>query len=106
MNAELTKKTEEIENARKAKTSEIPNTFKYAVMGKFETSSVYSTGADLKRYRIVDEFGKTVCFAVPTSPSMKLNDYVGKKVGLVGTIESFPQASSALVRFTAIDKLE
>ncbi|MHC4636821.1 MAG: SH3 domain-containing protein [Planctomycetota bacterium] len=103
--AELQKKTEKIEKAKAAKYAKLPDTGRFAVIGTFQTSSIYSTGADLNRYRIVDEFGKIVCYAYPTS-SMDLSTYVDTKVGLIGKIEPFPQAVSALVRFSEIVELK
>jgi uncharacterized protein YgiM (DUF1202 family) len=96
---------EQIDKARKVKLAQVPDLGQYAVIGILQASNIYSSGADLQRYKIVDSLDKIMCYAVPTS-SMELSGFVSKKVGLVGTIESLPQAASALVRFSKIDEVK
>ncbi len=96
-----------IGQARDAKLAQIKDLGKYAAIGKFVVSNIYGAGEQMKRYRIVDDSGKTICYAVPTGAAagMDLAGFTDRKVGLVGEIEPSPQTSGALVRFTEIDEL-
>ncbi len=105
--AQLEEVQRRIDKAREAKLAQMPNLGKFAVIGKFAISNIYATQAALRHYRILDESGRTVCYALPSGPAqgMDLDKFVGQKVGLVGSIEPNPQTSSALVKFTEISQL-
>jgi len=100
--AELQRILVGIDKARTTKLAEVENLGRFAVIGQLETSSIYGPEPGLKHYRIIDDSGKTVCYALPTGSvsKMDLSKLVGRKVGLVGTIEPHPQTAGALVRFT------
>jgi SH3-like domain-containing protein len=106
-NEELQKTKEGIEKARATRLAQVEALGKYAVIGKFETSSILSSEA-VKYYRIVDDNDKTVCYVLPTKLASEtdLSKLAGSKVGLIGTIEPHPQTSGALVRFTKIVELK
>ncbi len=95
---------ERIEKARARKLAQVPELGRFAVIGRFQISSIYGEEAELKHYRIIDDSGKILCYALPEGPASKtaLSNFVGRKVGLVGTIEPHPQTSKALVRFAEI----
>jgi hypothetical protein len=101
-NQQLEKINARIEQAKEAKLAEVESLGKFAVVGEFQTYQTYGPG----NYRIVDEDGKMVCYALPTGAAaqMDLDSYVGEKVGLVGTIEPHLPTKKALVRFTEIVK--
>jgi len=105
-NEELKKTKEGIDKARETRLEEAEALGKYAVIGKLQTSNVFISDA-AKRYRIMDDSGKTICYASPTGPIAKkdLSKLAGTKVGLVGKIEANPQISGALIRFTEIVQL-
>lgn len=90
--------------ARSKRLAEIKNYGKFAVMGRFETFATYGSG----HYRIVDDSNKTVCYALPAGAAagMDLSGFIGKKVGLIGTIEPHKQTQGALVRFTGVEQLQ
>ena len=100
--AELQRILVGIDKARTIRLAEVENLGRFAVIGQLETSSIYGSEPGLKHYRIIDDSGKTVCYALPTGSvsKMDLSKLVGRKVGLVGTIEPHPQTAGALVRFT------
>jgi uncharacterized protein YgiM (DUF1202 family) len=100
--------SEQIEKAKAAKLAEIPDMGKFAVIGLFQTSNIYGPEAEIRRYRITDEAGKTICYTLPgeAAKGMNLDGFTGKKVGLVGAIEAEPQSSGALVRFTEIVEMK
>jgi uncharacterized protein YgiM (DUF1202 family) len=106
-NEELKKSQAGIDLARATSLSQVEALGKYAIIGKFQTSNIFSSGA-IKRYRIMDDKGKTVCYASPTGPIAKkdLSKLAGSKVGLIGKIEASPQISGALVRFTELVQLD
>jgi uncharacterized protein YgiM (DUF1202 family) len=104
-NEELQKTRERIDKARTTRLEqEVENLGKFAVIGKFQTSNVYSSDAKLKHFRIINDKNKTVCYALPTGLASKkdLSKLAGLKVGLIGTISPHPQTAGALVRFTEI----
>jgi uncharacterized protein YgiM (DUF1202 family) len=105
-NEELKKSQEGIDKARATSLAQVEALGKYSIIGKFQTSNVFSSGP-VKRYRIIDDKGKTVCYASPTGPIAKkdLSKLAGSKVGLIGKIEASPQISGALIRFTEIVQL-
>ena len=98
---------EQIDNAYTAELSQVPDLGRFVVIGQFQTSSIYGQEEELKHYRIIDDKGQTVCYALPKGSvsQAELSKLVGKKVGLVGTIEPHPQTKNALVRFTEISVL-
>ena len=105
-NEELKKSQEGIDKARTTRLAQVEALGKYAIIGKFQTSNIF--GSDpVKRYRIMDDKGKTVCYASPTGPISKkdLSKLAGSKVGLIGKIEANPQLAGALIRFTEIVQL-
>lgn len=99
---------ERIEAARAAKLAEVPDLGGYAAIGLFQTSGVYDPQRlQQAYYRIVDSFGRTVCYAVAEGPAAKMSLYKfrGKQVGLIGTISQHRQTGDALVKFTEIVEL-
>jgi hypothetical protein len=105
-NEELKKSQAGIDQARATRLAQVEALGKYAIIGKFQTSNIFGSGP-VKRYRIIDDKGKTVCYASPTGPIAKkdLSKLAGSKVGLIGKIEASPQISGALVRFTEWDPI-
>jgi uncharacterized protein YgiM (DUF1202 family) len=105
-NEELKKTQEGIDKARETRLAEVGALGKYAVIGKFQTSNIFNSDA-IKLYRIMDDSGKTVCYASPAGPISKkdLSKIAGSKVGLVGKIEANPLMSGAIVKFTEIVQL-
>ena len=77
------------------------------VIGTLKRSAIY-TGASIKRYRVIDDEGKTLCYAQPVGAlaSRDFSSMVGKKVGLTGTIKAQPSIGSALIEFTKIEVIE
>ncbi|OHB61058.1 MAG: hypothetical protein A2168_08495 [Planctomycetes bacterium RBG_13_50_24] len=101
-NQQLEKTNAKIEKAKETRLAEVETMGKFAIVGEFQTYVTYGPG----NYRIVDEAGKMVCYALPdgAASQMDLDGFVGRKVGLVGTIEPHLPTKKALVRFTAIVK--
>ncbi|MDH4241396.1 MAG: hypothetical protein OEW48_17700 [Phycisphaerae bacterium] len=105
-NEELKKSQDGIDKARETSLAQAEALGKFAVIGKFQTSNIFSSDA-IKLYRIIDDNDKTVCYASPTGPISKkdLSKLAGSKVGLIGKIEPNPQTAGALVRFTEVVQL-
>ncbi|MHC4532707.1 MAG: SH3 domain-containing protein [Planctomycetota bacterium] len=95
---------EQIAKTRTTKLAEFEKLENFAVVGKLKTFTTYGPG----HYRIVDDSGKTICYALPsrTVSQVGLSKLIDKKVGLVGTIEPHRQTKSALIRFTKIMEVE
>jgi uncharacterized protein YgiM (DUF1202 family) len=103
---ELEKTTAKIDEARTTKLGGIVDRSKFALVGKLETSSVYAGTS--KRFRVLDDAGKTICYVMPTGPiaNTDFSKYIGHKVGLVGPISAHPDTQRALVEFTEIVLLD
>jgi uncharacterized protein YgiM (DUF1202 family) len=99
---------ERIEKARAANMAKVQaqDMGRFAAVGKFQVSSIY-TEPDRKHYQLIDNGGRIICFALPDGPAsnIDLDQFIGKNVGLVGTIEPHQQTAGALVRFTEIAEL-
>ena len=94
---------ERIEKAIAARLAAIQDLGRFGAVGRFETFEAYPG-----YYRIVDDSNKTVCCALPKDSASKknLSRFVGRKVGLVGTIELHLPTKGALVRFAEIIELK
>jgi uncharacterized protein YgiM (DUF1202 family) len=103
-NQQLQKVEAGIEKARETRLAQLKNLGRFAVTGVFQTYQTFGPG----NYRIVDDSGKMVCYALPSGPVAKtdLEKMVGHEVGLVGTIEPHKATAGALVRFTQIVELK
>jgi len=104
-NQELEQTTSKISEARAARLAQIDNMGKFAVIGKLESSSLYGSAAGgVKRYRILDDSGKTICYVAPTGAAVgkDLSDLIGRKVGLVGEIRPHQATARAFIDFTEI----
>lgn len=105
-NEQFNQSKENIEKAYAKKMGEVQDLGKYAVIGKLEKFLMLGSG----NYRVVDtsDPDKTICYAVPNEKiaGRDLSGFIGKKVGLVGTIEPYTQTLSAMVRFTDVVNLE
>ena len=97
-----------IEDVRQKKLAKIRDLGKFAIIGEFQTSLIYGPEEQLKHYRILDDSGSTLCYALASGPAAKvdLDKFVGKKVGLIGSIEPYPQTSGALVQFIEVVELK
>lgn len=103
-NEQLEKTKEQIDKARTKRLAEIKDLGKYAVIGTLENFMTYGPG----HYRIVDDSDKTICTALPSQKASgkDFSSLVGKKVGLIGTIEPYQQTAGAVVRFDNVVSLE
>lgn len=98
---------QKIREKRAARIAEIPDRGRHIVSGTFKPSLVFTTGAGQKRYKILNEFEKIVCYAVPAGSAarMDLSRFEGHKVGLKGTIVSDRTNPIGLVMFNVIEDL-
>ena len=105
---QLQKTNEKIDAARTTKLAQVDDRSKFAVMGKLETSSIYTGTGQTRRYRVLDETGKTICYATPTGPAVNtdFSKLIGRKVGLVGKIAPHEATARAFIEFTEIIPLE
>ncbi len=105
---QFVKTTQRINQMRSAKLDGIGDLGRYAVIGTLQTSTIFAERAEAKFYRIVGDDGTAICYARPTghAESLDVEKLIGKKVGLVGSIEPYPEIGGALVRFTGITGLK
>jgi uncharacterized protein YraI len=99
---QLKKTSERIEAAREEKLSQFEDRGIFAVIGVLKESSIFTEIRGLKYYRIVNDDGKTICYALPVGEAAHkdLSGLIDKKVGLVGTIKGNVELGGALVEFT------
>ena len=97
---QLDKKTTVIDEARTAKLAAVKDLGKFAVTGKLQPFTLYGAG----HYRIVDDSGKMLCYALPSGLASQtdLTSLIGKKVGIVGTVQPHLPTKKAMVRFSEI----
>jgi uncharacterized protein YgiM (DUF1202 family) len=103
-NEQLKNIREKIEKSRITRKAKFIDLGSFAVVGKLQTFTTYGPG----HYRIINDSGKTICYALPKGPmsQTELTKLIGHKIGLVGTLEPHKQTKGALVRFTKIVKLD
>lgn len=103
-NEQLQKTETGIEKARETRLAQVKNFGKFAVTGELQPYATFGPG----HYRIVDEAGKMICYALPDGVAFgaDLKGLIGKKVGIVGTIEPHSPTQKALVRFTQVVELK
>jgi len=99
-NEQLNKKTAGIDEARTAKLAAVKDLGRFAVTGTLQPFTLYGPG----NYRIVDDSGMMLCYALPSglASQMDLTSLIGKKVGIVGTIQPHLPTKKAMVRFSEI----
>lgn len=102
--AKLTQVRQQIRARLKQRLEKVPDLGRFAAVGSFRKSQIYTALAAKRRFVIIDESGKRICYAQPEGPAaaIDLSEFLDKKVGLLGAIEPDPQTSAALVRFTEI----
>ncbi|MHC4265907.1 MAG: SH3 domain-containing protein [Planctomycetota bacterium] len=102
-NEQIDEIMQRIMNARDKKLAQYPDLGQYDAVGTLLVSTQYRD-----RYRIVDENGKIVCYALPVgaAKNLSLRNLLGKRVGIIGEILSHPPSSGALVEFTKINTIE
>jgi len=103
---EATKKR--IDKALAARLAKIEDLGKYAVVGQLQQSALYGSETDLQFYRLVDENGRTVCYAMPIGKGIMSDwsKYLNHRVGLIGQIKPHKETGSALVRFTKVIEIK
>ncbi len=93
-----------IDAARATRLAKVKDLSRFAAVGQFQASNIYGPAAQIKHYRIVDESGKTVCYAIPVGDAIQqdLSGFLKRRVGLVGEVNPHRETAGALVRFTEI----
>ncbi len=106
--AELRKTREQIQKSSRTGKKPISILGEFAVIGTLHPSVIYAAKTGPKRYMVLDEVGKLICYAQPQGPALNLDltKYKGKKVGLVGIREPDRQTSGTLVKFTEVVGIE
>lgn len=96
-----------IESARQRRLEQIRDMGRYAVTGYLQRSFVFQDQADGTYYRILDERGRLLCYAVARDgvDTERAEQLIGRHVGLVGQIVPNPQTGAAIIRFTDIEEL-
>ena len=96
----------QIDDAKQEKLKTISDKGIYAVIGRISASAVYDIPVKSKRYLITDSDGTVICYAQPFGVDVEMKDFLGKTVGLVGTIVPDTKSNLALVEFNKIVELK
>lgn len=100
------KSQKQIEEARASKLAEFDaqDQSKFAIIGVLKGSSIFAEAPGVKYYRVVDNEDRTICYARPEGDAVNIDmsGFIGKKVGLVGTIDPNIELGGALVKFTNV----
>jgi len=104
---ELTEILDRIDSAKTARLETVKDMSRFAAIGYFEKSNIYGPESSMKQYRIVDETGKTICYAmaVDAAAGRDLSAFLKKKVGLMGKITASSTTGGALIKFTDIEEI-
>lgn len=106
--AELQRKLAKIRKKHSEKLKGALTEAEFIVTGKLDPSQIYSGKTGPKRYVIVDNSGKIICYAIPADNivTMTADELIGMQVGIVGQVISDPLSSpTTLIEFTKIVKL-
>jgi len=106
--AKLAHLRQQIDERRSAKLKNIPDPGKFIVTGQLRSSNIYTSQTGRKRFLIVNDAGKILCYAIPDESAADINaeDFLHRKVGLLGKVVSDPHNPVSLVRFTEIVELK
>ncbi|HEG43897.1 MAG TPA: hypothetical protein ENH94_07615 [Phycisphaerales bacterium] len=101
---ELARLRKLIRQRHDAKIAKIREPGKFIVTGFVRKSHVYTSAGSERRYLIVDDFGKIICYAVPADSALGINvdKYLNSKVGLEGRVIKDDRSPVSLVKFTAV----
>ena len=105
--ADLKKIRDQIRQKRAERIAGIPDPGRHIVKGKLKASVLFTAKAGQQRYKVLNEAGKIVCYAIPApqAAAIDLEKYLNKPVGLKGKIISDSTNPVGLVMFTAIEDL-
>ena len=101
---QLAKKTARISETRTTRLASVEDLGRFAATGTLQPFTLYGAG----HYRIVDDTGKMLCYALPSGAAAlrDLTGLIGREVGIVGTIQPHLPTKKALVRFSEIVPLD
>lgn len=105
--AELAEIREQIRKSRSANLTKIPDPGQFIVVGELRESQIYTSQFGPKRYFMVDDTGKIVCYAeaAESAADIDTDKFINRKVGLTGEVASDVYSPISLVKFTEITEL-
>jgi len=102
---QLAKTREQIEKAHQAQLKKIPEvTLMSLYTGIVKPSSVYQGIGSKKRFLLVDNAGRILCYLLPAGPEIesRLQQLIGQEINAQGTILSDPETLVTLLSVTSI----
>jgi len=98
---------QQIDERHSAKIKNIPNPGRFIVTGELRSSNIYTSQTGRKRFLIVNDANKILCYAIPDESAADINveAFLHRKVGLLGKVVSDPHNPVSLVTFTEIVEL-
>jgi uncharacterized protein YgiM (DUF1202 family) len=97
----------QIKERHTAKIENIPDPGRFIVVGELRLSNIYTSQTGSKRFLVVNDVGKILCYAIPDDSVADINveGFLNRKVGLFGKVVSDQNNPVSLVRFTDIVEL-
>jgi hypothetical protein len=107
-NLQLAKIREQIRKDRISKIAGIPKPGDFLITGELRLSQIYTAQTGQKRYIIINETGRIVCYAIPGDAAAKINidDFLNQSVGLRGQILTDPHSPTIVIKFDEIVRLK
>lgn len=104
----LAKTKEQIEKAYQEKLEKLPKETGFIYSGLLKVSHVYTQKSGQKRYLIQGSDGKILCYVVAASEEAagQLENLIGTKVGIQGTVAGDQKSLVALVSATGVQSLK
>lgn len=105
--ADLKKIRDQIRQKRAERIAGIPDPGRHIVKGRLKASVLFTAKAGQQRYKVLNEAGNIVCYAIPApqAATINLEKYLNKPVGLKGKMVNDSTNPIGLVMFTAIEDL-
>jgi uncharacterized protein YraI len=107
LDRQLAQLREQIRKTGQERLAQVQDLGRFTVIGQFRPSQVYNLQSGPKRYLLLDESQKVLCYSQPADEvqDIDLNDLMNSRVGLVGWIKTDPQFSVPLVIFNQIERV-
>lgn len=99
---------QKIERAHQAQLNQIPEEVHYLYSGTLKPSHVYTAKTGPKRYLLIDDSGKILCYLVAASPAIEvqLQQKENTTIGVNGTVVSNERSLVALVSVSELKSIE
>ncbi len=105
---ELKSKRAQIAAEKAKQLKQVPDDSMYSVEGTLKASHIYTASTGQKRYMVLDENGKIICYAVSGSSGAEMEavSMLNEKVGLIGEFKADEKTPISLIVFSQVNLIE